>query len=388
MTGGRSVRAMSILLVVGALAGCGFRPSSLLPLPGRHGVGGDATVIIVELANSQNLVRNAEVKVNDVTVGNVDDLQFDNWHARLRVGLKPGTTVSANAIARIGQKSLLGAEYLELVPPRSEPPIGQLRTGDVIPLARSTRFPETEEVLAALSVVLNGGGLAQLQTITTELNAALGGREPQIRQLINTLGTFVNSLDRQRASITGAIDGLDRLSRTLNERHDTLTNAIDTIPAGLEVLNDQRGQLVRALGALSDLSRVATRVISGSRSDLTGNLHDLRPAVGRLADAGKNLTQSLSLLGSFPFPSNTVFPAMLKGDYSNLYVTLDLSVDNLARNFGAGLGVAGMPPLGGLPLPGRGRGSPLGLAALPDLQSPMVAPLRGRLDLPHVLSTP
>jgi phospholipid/cholesterol/gamma-HCH transport system substrate-binding protein len=125
---------------------------------------------------------------------------------------------------------------------------------------------------------------------------------------------------------------------------------------------------VRTLAALSELGAVATRVIDGSKNDLIDNLHDLGPAVGRLADAGKNLTESVSLLASFPFPSNTAFPAVLKGDYGNLYLTLDLSTDNLARNFGLGFNFPGMPLLGGLPPlgAGQGGGNPLELPFLPS----------------------
>lgn len=365
-----------VSVFVGALAGCGLRPSALVPLPGREGVGEGAFTITVELANSQNLVRDGEVKVDDVTVGNIHDIRFRDWHAELVVGLNPGTRLPANAVARLAQKSLLGAEYLELAPPTDQPPTGQLRTGDVIPVARTGRYPETEEVLAALSVVLNGGGLAQLKTITTELNAALSGRQGDVRQLIGTLGTFIGNLDAQRESIVRAIDGIDRLATRLNEQDATLAHAIDTIPGGLEVLNDERGHLVDALGALSDLGDVATKVIDSSHDDLVANLDALRPALGRLADAGKNLTQSLSIVPSYPFPAERMFPSVLKGDYGNLAVTADLNPQILALNFGLGFNLPGSALLSGLPPLGAGQGSgnPLTLPFVNSPGSPLPAP--------------
>ncbi|HEY2202885.1 MAG TPA: MCE family protein [Pseudonocardia sp.] len=392
MTAGRGARALVVLLAavgaVAGVAGCGVRPTDLLPLPGRHGSHDDATVVTVQLANSRSLVRDSEVKVNDVTVGNVDDVAFDNWHARVTVSLDPGTVLPANVTARIAQKSLLGAEYLELAPPASGPPTGRLRGGDVVPLARTSRYPDAEEVLAALSAVLNGGGLAQIATITSELDLALGGREREVRQLIGTLGTFVGTLDAQRDGIVRAIAGLDRLSGALNQRRDTLAHAVDTIPAGVRVLDDQRAQLVRALSALSDLGAVASRTIDGSKRDLIGNLHDLQPAVGRLADAGADLTRSVSFLATFPFPSNTAFPAMLKGDYANLYVTVDLSADNLARNFGLGGLFPGIAVPGGRPSPGPGvpggvpRVGPLPLPVAPPSTPPLAPAPRPLAPVP------
>jgi len=91
-----------------------------------------------------NLVPNAEVKVNDVTVGSVVASEATDWHAHLTVALDGVTRLPANATARVGQKSLLGAEYLELSAPTDQPPIGQLRDGDAIPLSRTGKYPETE----------------------------------------------------------------------------------------------------------------------------------------------------------------------------------------------------------------------------------------------------
>lgn len=371
LTRGLGVLA-SVSALVGVLSGCGLAPAELVPLPGREGVASDAFTVTVELANSANLVRDGEVKVDNVTVGNIDDIRFRDWHAELVIGLNRETRLPANAVAKVAQKSLLGAEYLQLDPPADEPPIGQLRSGDVIPLSRTGRYPETEEVLAALSVVLNGGGLAQLKTITTELDAAFSGRQGDVRQLITTLGTFVGGLNSQRSDIVRAIQGLDRLAARLNERDDTLAHAIDTIPQGLRVLNDQRSQLVNTLQALSDLGDVATRVIDNSHDDLVANLHALRPALGRLADAGKNLTQSLSLVPSYPFPSESSFPAIFKGDYGNLVVTVDLNPQILALNFASGFNLPGSPLLNGLPPLGVGQGS----------ASPLTLPFQGGPALP------
>jgi len=372
----RLPRVLGIVILVGTLTGCGLAPSKLISLPGRQGVSSGSFTITVELASAQNLVPDGEVKVDDVTVGNINDILFKDWHAELSVGLNPGTRLPANAIAQVAQKSLLGAKYLQLSPPGNEPPTGQLRPGDVIPLSRTGHSPETEEVLAALSVVLNGGGLAQLKTITTELDAALGGRQGDVRALIGTLGTFVGSLDSQRTDIVAAIDGFDRLATRLNEHDATLARAIDTLPKGVRVVNDERDHLVDALRAVTDLGDVATRVIDSSKDDLMANLHALRPALRRLADSGNNLTGSLSILPSYPFPAEALFPAVLRGDYGNIAVTLDLSPQTLAVNFGLGFNLpgsallAGLPPLGA----GQGSGNPLTLPFLNGPGSPLPAP--------------
>jgi phospholipid/cholesterol/gamma-HCH transport system substrate-binding protein len=359
------LKGLALVALAASLAGCGVEPNDLFPLPGRHGAGSEAMVVTVELQNAQTLIRDAEVKVDDVTVGGIRDIALKDWHAVVTIGLEPGVVLPANAQARIGQKSLLGAEYLELAPPTGEPAQGRLRDGAVIPLARSGRYPETEEVLAALSTVLNGGGLGDLRTITTELNAALGGNEATARRLLGSLGTLVGHLDEQRAGIARAVTGLDRLAVQFNQRREPLTRAIDTIPDGIQVLNDQRADLVHTVDALGELSDRAHRVLAGSQEDLLANLRGLRPAVTKLADADKNLTDSVSILATFPFPSDTSFPSVIKGDYGNLFLTVDVSADTLARNLGAGQVLPGQLLTGQLPAGLGGVGAPK--ATLPPL---------------------
>src|SRR3546814_1410691 len=73
--------------------------------------------ITVYMENAVNLVPNSEVKVNDVTVGAVRTIEFDGWRAKLTLGVEKGTRLPANVEAKIAQKSLLGAEYIELEVP-------------------------------------------------------------------------------------------------------------------------------------------------------------------------------------------------------------------------------------------------------------------------------
>ena len=124
----------------------------------------------------------------------------------------------ANAVAMIQQSSLLGEKYVELAAPGNEPPQGKLGNGSLIPLSRTNRNVEVEELLGALSLVLNGGGLAQLQTINQELGDALQGRESAVRDTLTQLDTFVGGLDAQKSEINRALDSVNALAGTLAER--------------------------------------------------------------------------------------------------------------------------------------------------------------------------
>ena len=100
----------------------------------------------------------------------------DGWTAQVTVEVNGAVVLPANATARLRQTSLLGEKFVELMPSPTDPPQGRLAAGAVIPADRTDVGAQVEEVLGALSLLLNGGGVEKVQTIARELNAATHGQ--------------------------------------------------------------------------------------------------------------------------------------------------------------------------------------------------------------------
>jgi phospholipid/cholesterol/gamma-HCH transport system substrate-binding protein len=263
------------------------------------------------------------VEVNDVAVGRVTRIALapDSWTAVVTMELNGGVHLPADAYASLEQSSLLGEKYIELSePPANQPSTGVLTDGAVIPLSRTNRSPEVEEVFGALSLLLNGGGVQQLKTISTELNQALSGNEPEVRDLLSRLGTLVGDLNAHRSDITAALDGLDQLSATLAARNQQIDTVLSDLSPGLSVLSDQRQQLVTMLQSLDTLSGVAVDTVNASQADLVADLKGRAPTLQRLADAGQDLPDSLQVLVTYPFTDQVLNG--VKGDYLNTYLDL------------------------------------------------------------------
>ncbi len=298
------------------------------------------------LADVLDLVPKSSVKVDDVTVGTVEKVWLDGYVAKVRVRLPKSLDLPDNERATIRQTSLLGEKFVSLAAPTgSEKPRGKLENGEVIPLSRTTSNVEVEEVLGALSLLLNGGGVAQLQIITQELNKALTGNEPAIRSVLTQLNTFVGTLDQNKQQIVTAITAVDQLAKKLNAQKATLATAIDSLPKSIATLDKQRAALVKTLQALSTLGNTATRVITASQKDLVANLQSLYPILTKLAQAGADLPKSLELMLTYPFPSNATTAA--KGDFVNLGVTLDVNTQKALQGI---LGL-NLPTVGPTALP-------------------------------------
>ncbi|MBW8485155.1 MCE family protein [Actinomadura parmotrematis] len=318
-----------------ALSGCSFRGVDSIPLPGGPDLGDRPETLTIEFANVLDLVPQSVVKVNDVSVGKVDKIDLaggngQGWHAVVTVKVRRDTRLPANAIATIGQTSLLGEKYVALSPPTSEPAAGSLANGDRIPLARTTRSTEIEEVLSAFSLLLNGGGIEQVSTISRELQAAMNGREDTIKSVLHRVNTFAGTLDRNRDAINRALDSIDRLSGKLAAERKTINDTIDRTGPAVSVLNRNRADLTRMLVALDKLSRTTTTTIRRSKADLLANLKDLDTIVRNLNKAGDALPKALGTMITFPFPST--FGNVIKGDYGNVRLTVDLDFESIAKN--------------------------------------------------------
>jgi phospholipid/cholesterol/gamma-HCH transport system substrate-binding protein len=309
-------------------------------------------VVTAEFADVLDLVPQAAVKVNDVTVGSVVRIRLGSgWTAEVTLRISRSVHLPDNATAAIRQTSLLGEKFVELASPAGLAPEGELRDGDVIPLSRTTRSAQVEELLGALGLVLSGGGLDQLRVINSELSAALDGNEAQARDALQQLTDFVGGLEAQKADIAAAIDALDRLTARLAAQRDTVGAAVDSLAPGLTVLADERAQLAGALTALGNLGVVGTHVIESSRDDTLASIASLKPILDQLVRAGDALPRAVDFLLTFPFPPNATTD--VHDGRMNLWATINADATQILANLLASAPPArpGQPTVPTLPVP-------------------------------------
>ncbi|HWM74129.1 MAG TPA: MCE family protein [Nocardioides sp.] len=334
----RRTSALLVGLVSAALvlSGCSVYDA---PLPGGAKTGDNPMTIKVMFRDVLDLVPQSTVRVNDVTVGKVTAVDLKGYVAEVTVEIPGDVKLPDNARAEIRQTSLLGEKFVQLSEPR-DPGTGKLADKDVIGLDRTGRNPEVEEVLGALSLLLNGGGVGQLKTIFSELNNAMEGREPQVRSVLTQLRSFMGQLDANKASIVAAIENTNRLALEIRRNDGAIKSALDDIPDALRSVDSQRADLVKLLEALERLSGVGVRVIRASKESTINSLRHLGPVLEGFAKAGDNFAKSFQVFLTYPFIDEAVGrdPQVARnlhmGDYTNLSVNLDIDVANLPNGPG------------------------------------------------------
>jgi phospholipid/cholesterol/gamma-HCH transport system substrate-binding protein len=335
----RALRALAAgtvtVLAVAAVSSCGWHGVNSLPLPGTEGHSNNPFTIQAQLPDVENLQRNSRVRAGDVTVGSVTDIQQQGWHALVTMTINGDVELPANSTATVGQTSLLGSIHIELAPPKTVPPEGRLHEGSLIPLSSGSTFPSTEQTLAAVSLLLNGGGIGQIHDITQALSTAFVGRDDDLRSLIQQLDTFISYVNDQSDDIISATDSLNNVVGQLADQKPVLDKALETLPDALEVLSDQRDHLADALVNFGKFSALAADSVNQTKDSLVNELKELGPVLHSLADAGPALTRSLDLLATFPFPKETLTKWM-RGDYANLTAIIDLTLSRLDSSFFTG----------------------------------------------------
>jgi phospholipid/cholesterol/gamma-HCH transport system substrate-binding protein len=317
------------------LAGCQFGGLNSLDMPGTAGHGSGSYTVTMEVPDVATLPQNSPVLVGDVTVGSVSGVDAveradGTFYAAVKLSLDKSVDLPANATAKVAQTSLLGSQHVELAAPENQAAIGRLGEGSNIELNSSSRYPTTEEVLSALGMVVNKGNLGALQDITDEVYAAVAGRAGAFVDLLPRLAELTGSLDQQTDDIIAAADGLNRFAGILARNTDNLGRALDTLPAALKVLNDNRNNIVDAFTALGKFARVASNVLSQTKTDLPADLKDLYPVIKAFAENSDDLVNSLQTLPTFPFTAKYIKNAV-RGDYLNVFVTFDLTIRRLGE---------------------------------------------------------
>lgn len=341
-------RALVLLggaLALALVAGCGPGLADL-PLPGS-GVSGDTVEVKVELDDALNLARGAPVRVNGVASGKVREVTTRDFKAVAVLDVRTSAEMRDTATARLRYTTPLGELFVEVTNPDHG---ALLRNGAVLPLDRTSTAPTVEDALASASLLVNGGGLSQLQTVTTELNAALGGREGTVRELMQRADTFLGQANATTADLDRALTALATVSQVLRANRATIRAALTDIRPAARVLRRNTPGLTRLLAKLAEFSGTANDVVGATRAQVLQMLRQVSPVLDEFLANRDTLRPSLEALVSLNRDINAAIP----GDYANM--KLEMQMDKVTMP-----SILGAPGSGADPGSGSGSGGLGGL---------------------------
>ena len=331
------VVALTVSVMAIGLASCGFDIKNV-PLPGGVDVGDNPNEYQILFDDVLDLVPQSLVKFDGANVGQVTRIQVptDGWQALVTIKVRDSINLSDESRAMVRQTNLLGEKFVALEDPGAGTAPPQNPDVPISGPERTGTTTDIEQLLGALSLVLNGGGIAQLEPIIHSLNEALGSQPDTVRALIESADGLVTTLNGQRDAIITAIEGVSTLSARANQQTEQIERILAELPKGVQVLEDQRPQFVELLSKLDELGEVGVSILGTARQEIINDLKALRPILTELAGSADDLITAAPLMFTHPFPDQ-LLPGVV-GDSTNLFLTVDLRILNSLEALGVGQG--------------------------------------------------
>lgn len=319
----RTIRVVAATAGVLLTAGCGV---GMQDLPLGRSADGPAYTVTLQLATAEGLLFGADVRTGQKVIGRIQSLDTDTIGAKVGLSLEESTELPDNVLASVELPSALGSPFIRLTPP-ADPSGRPLQDGDVIVETSTTIGPQVESMLATLGTIVTGSGLAQLQTVVSELDTAFSGRSGEIRGLTDTMTTLLASANANQDDFEVAIDTAARISGQLAGQQDTVDAYLDAMPGAVRALTEQRDSIAALLDSTRQLTDTANVVVSGDPDGLGAMVSDASTVIGTLAAFNSEIGATLDNMNTFL----DNFGSAVHGDYLNFDGALDIpgTIDTL-----------------------------------------------------------
>ncbi|MFI7000272.1 MCE family protein [Nocardia sp. NPDC050175] len=284
-------RALVVTVAVVAVAsGCGVTVEKL-PLP-KPGVSGETYTVHAVFENALNLPDQAKVKIGGSDVGVVSNIKTKNFQAVVDLTISKDIELPKDSTAELRQATPLGDVFVAVSKPKTEPGTSVLHDGDTLGLDKTSAGATVEQLLISISMLFNGGGVASLSKLTSEMDSIVGGRGGELSHLIKEMTGVVGSLNDNSAKVDGVLNECSALANTIETRRGELGQVADTLPQMIGAIAENN----RAIGDL--LTKVSTTSAAlGDYADTSGQqLGSLLDNTHRLMDALANTGDELGIL--------------------------------------------------------------------------------------------
>jgi phospholipid/cholesterol/gamma-HCH transport system substrate-binding protein len=278
----RSTKIQLVLFVVITLLGISYVSAEYVGLTKVFGSSG--CTIHADFQDSGGIFTNAEVTYRGVTVGKVGSLHLIPHGVRVDLLLDDCSTshIPADADARVADRSVVGEQYVDLLPHGANPPY--FRGGEIVPMTRTSIPTATETLLINLDRLVRSVNTRDLRTTITELGSAFNDRGADLGKLLDSTNTLVNAA---RANLPATTALIDQASTVLQTQLDE-GPALRSFSVDLDLLAQQ---LRTSNADITHLLDAAPGDLLTLRQFLAGNRTDLAVTFANLVDIGELLVR-------------------------------------------------------------------------------------------------
>ncbi|BDB45202.1 MULTISPECIES: virulence factor Mce family protein [Mycobacterium] len=227
-----------------------------LRLPATFGIG--TYGVSADFEAGGGLYKNANVTYRGVAVGRVESVGLNPSGVTAQMRLNSGTPIPANVTATVKSVSAIGEQYIDLVPPANPAP-GKLRNGAKIERANTRIGQDVADLLKKAETLVNSLGDTRLREVLHEAFLATNGTGPelarmiesarllvdeanadypQVSQLIDQAGPFLQAQVRAGADIKTLAEGLARFTSEVRQADPRLRDTLAIAPGAIDQANE------------------------------------------------------------------------------------------------------------------------------------------------------
>src|ERR1700756_742869 len=249
-----------------------------LRLPATFGIG--TYSVSADFVAGGGLYKNANVTYRGVAVGRVESVGLNPSGVTAEMRLNSGTPIPSNVTATVKSVSAVGEQYIDLMPP-SNPASTKLHNGSRIERQNTRIGQDVAELLKRSEALVNSLGDTRLRELLHETFVAANGSGPelarliesarllvdeanadypQVSELIDQAGPFLQAQIRAGADIKSLSDGLARFTSEVRQAdpqlRSTLANAPSAIDEASTAFSGIRPSFPALAASLANLGRV------------------------------------------------------------------------------------------------------------------------------------
>ncbi|WP_231896987.1 MlaD family protein [Mycobacteroides stephanolepidis] len=282
------------------VAGCAAGLDSL-PLP-APGLNSDSIVLTAEFSNALNLPAKAKVKLNGADIGEVSSIGTRDFNALAKLRIRADVPLYVGSTAELRSATPLGDLFVAIRPdPMPAADTSLLRDGDNIPRAGTTAAATIEDVLSSAALLVNGGVIRRLVTVTNGAGSAVGGRGDKVAELLRQSTLLVSRLNERTGQIDGALRNTSDLAAAITAQQETLNTALAAANPATSTIADNTNAIVDLTGAIARITDQLARFPSMKGTDtrsLIADLNRLSATFNAIAvDPNLSLTPLNTLVG-------------------------------------------------------------------------------------------
>lgn len=253
------------------------------------------TTYTAELSEAQSVKEGDDVRLAGVSVGSVESLELKPDRVVMEFTVKSDVFLGDQTSLDIRMLTVVGGHYVALFPAGNAP------LGDKPIPADRVRLPYSLiQTFQDATTPLNELDGDTLRRNLAALDESLTSAPETLRTTLDTVGGYIDAIDRQRSQVSNAIAVADEYVTMYDGAKTDLGRLMDNVNLLETVLIDKRAELREAVALLNSVVQRLTALTPAWESTLKPRAQQLADALPRLEDMGGKLepmiasTQQLS----------------------------------------------------------------------------------------------